>query len=99
MRQLEKSNDLSQQKSAMDREYQLKRDELIREQNASNLSLSTMERVLDETKTVNEKLSKMRHQKALLEDELNQNQYDRTKLEQKVGTLKQKQVTDEVQLE
>ena len=61
MRQLEKSNDLSQQKSAMDREYQLKRDELIREQNASNLSLSTMERVLDETKTVNEKLSKMRH--------------------------------------
>jgi len=34
-----------------------------------------------------------------IEDEINETQYERSKLEQKVAAIKQRQVTDEVKME
>ncbi len=46
---------MSEQKSALESEYQTKREELQKEQNMSNVSLTAMEKVLEEIKSLNEK--------------------------------------------
>ena len=58
-----------------------------------------MERVLEEIKALNEQLSRQRQQRTVFEDEINETQFDRSKLEQKVHAMKNKQITDEVKLE
>ena len=58
-----------------------------------------MERVLDEIKSLNEQMSSQRQQKSGIEDEINETQYERSKMEQKLSSIKQKKVVDEVKLE
>ena len=58
-----------------------------------------MERVLDEIKSLNEQTSSQRQQKSGIEDEINETQYERSKMEQKLSSIKQKKVVDEVKLE
>ena len=40
-----------------------------------------MERVLVEIKSLNDQMRKQKHSRAVLEDDINEAQYDRTKLE------------------
>jgi len=79
---------LCEEKSAIEAEYTLKRDELLREQNMSSVNLTAMAKVLDEIKTLTEKISTQKHERAVLEEELNETQFSRTKLEQKVKIAK-----------
>ena len=90
---------LVEQKGAIENGFQTKRDELLREQNMSNVSLTAMERILEEVKSLNEQISQLKQQRSILEDDTNDTQFSRTKLEAKVVGLKQRQITDEVKLE
>ena len=65
----------------------------------SNVTLTAMERVLEEIKSLNEQLSQEKQQRSMLEDNLNETQFDRTKMEQKVSSMKNRQITDQVKLE
>jgi len=47
-RQIQTNQRLSQEKEAIDAEYRVKREELLREQTMSQVSLTALERVLDE---------------------------------------------------
>ena len=51
------SKKLAEEKGAIEAEYMLKRDELLREQNTQNVNLGAMEKVLDDIKTLNDKIS------------------------------------------
>ena len=44
-------------------------------------------------------MSSQRQQKSGIEDEINETQYERSKMEQKLSSIKQKKVVDEVKLE
>lgn len=90
---------LIEEKSAIDAEFQQKRDELQQERNVSNVSLTAMERVLDEIKSLGQQMKNDKQEHFRLEDEINETQYARTKLEQKVSSMKQRQITDQVKLE
>lgn len=64
-----------------------------------SINLGSMQKVLDDIKMMNEKISMQRHDRAILEEELNDTQFQRSKLEQKVKAVKSKRMTDEVTLE
>ena len=48
---------LAEEKGAIDAEFQGKREEIIQEQNMSNVTLTAMERVLEEIKSLNDQIS------------------------------------------
>ena len=90
---------LAEEKGAIEAEYMLKREELLREYSTQNINLGAMEKVLEDVKTLNDKISVQKHERATLEEELNETQFARSKIEQKVKTIKNKRMTDEVTLE
>ena len=53
-----------------------------------------MERVVEEVKSLNEQMANDRQERSRLEDDLNETQFERTKMEQKVMAFKQRQITD-----
>ena len=65
----------------------------------SNVSLTAMERVIDEIKSLNDQIREQKQHRARLEDEINETQFERTKMVQKVSSLKHRQITDDVKLE
>ena len=79
---------LAEDKSGIEHEFQVKREELVQEQNMSNVTLTAMERVLEEIKSLNEQISQDKQERTLLEDNINETQFDRTKMEQKVSAMK-----------
>ena len=48
---------LVEEKSDIDSEFQAKREDLLQEQNTSNVTLTAMERVLEEIKSLSEQIS------------------------------------------
>ena len=54
----------------------------------SDVSLTAMERVLEEIKSLNEQITQDKQERTLLEDNINETQFDRTKMEQKVSVMK-----------
>ena len=65
----------------------------------SNVSLTAMERVLFEIKSLNDQIGEHKQQRTLLEDDINDKQFERTRMEQKVSSMKHRSITDEVKLE
>ena len=79
---------LAEDKSGIEHEFQLKREEIIQERSMSDVTLTAMERVLEEIKSLNEQISQDKQERTLLEDNINETQFDRTKMEQKVSAMK-----------
>lgn len=65
----------------------------------SNVSLTAMERVINEIKSLNDQIGEQKQQRTMLEDDIYETQFERTKMEQKVSSLKHRSTTDEVKLE
>lgn len=65
----------------------------------SNVSLTAMERVINEIKSLNNQIGEQKQQRTMLEDDIHETQFERTKMEQKVSSLKHRSTTDEVKLE
>lgn len=79
---------LAEDKSGIEHEFQVKREEIIQERSMSDVTLTAMERVLEEIKSLNEQISQDKQERTLLEDNINETQFDRTKMEQKVSAMK-----------
>ena len=58
-----------------------------------------MERVLNEIEVVKHRMLELGGDKALLEDQISETQFQRSKLEQKIHMEKQKQIHDGAKLE
>ena len=69
---------------------------MLQEKTLSDVTLTAMERVLDEIKSLNQQISEEKQQRTLLEDGMNETQFDRTRMEQKVSVMKQREITDQV---
>ena len=95
-RQIVMNKELSEEKGNIDQHYQQRREELLQERNMSDVTLTAMERVLDEIKSLNQQISEEKQQRTLLEDGMNETQFDRTRMEQKVSVMKQREITDQV---
>ena len=54
---------------------------------------------MEEIRTLNTKISEQKQERVSMEEELNETQFQRTKLEQKVKTVKQKSITDQVTMQ
>ena len=79
---------LVEEKSDIDSEFQAKREDLLQERNSSNVTLTAMERVLEEIKSLSEQISHEKQERTMLEDNINETQFERTKMEQKVSSMK-----------
>ena len=79
---------LAEDKSGIEHDFQVKREELVQELNMSNVTLTAMERVLEEIKSLNEQINQDKQERNLLEDNINETQFERTRMEQKVSTMK-----------
>ena len=79
---------LAEDKSGIEHEFQAKREEIIQERSMSDVTLTAMERVLEEIKSLNEQISQDKQERTMFEDNINETQFDRTKMEQKVSVMK-----------
>ena len=66
---------LVEEKSDIDSEFQAKREDLLQERNTSNVTLTAMERVLEEIKSLSEQISEEKQERTMLEDNINETQF------------------------
>lgn len=64
-----------EQKSKIEAEFDAKRQELLQENNVNDHAYSAMERVLNEIEVVKQRIQELDSNKALLEDEISENQF------------------------
>ena len=90
---------LADLKSEIQAEFEVKRQELLKENSINDMAYSAQERVLNEIDVVKQRIQDLTSQKTHLEDEISETQYQRSKLEQKIHCEKQKRIQDSAKLE
>ena len=79
-------------KSEIEAGFEVKRQELLKENSINDMAYSAQERVLNEIDVVKQRIQELTSLKTHLEDEISETQYQRSKLEQKIHCEKQKRI-------